>query len=295
MNPTENPKKRIIIDAGNRSRIALSAWLVMLHELVEYRELIHRLVMRNIAGQFRQSFLGYLWIILPPVATTVIFTLLRKANIINVPMPEGSMPYALFALVGTTLWGLFTQITVSATTSVSNAGSLVSKIYFPREVLVLSAVGNAIIYFAIRVVVISISFMLFMYAPHWQVVFFPLILLPLVAFAIGIGLICAPINTMMHDMGQILTFCFQFGMFLAPTIYPTPDIATATSKWQVGLYWLHTINPVSHFIHAIDTLIETGAFFMDIGYIFSSIIGALTLMIGWRFFHICEPLLAERL
>jgi lipopolysaccharide transport system permease protein len=156
-------------------------------------------------------------------------------------------------------------------------------------------VGNALISFAIRCLVVVISFMFFRYSPHWQILLFPLLLVPVVALGLGLGFFFAPINTMMNDMGRVLEFAFQFGMFLAPTIYPTPDITTASTVWQKGLYWLHTLNPVSHYIQAIDALIEKGSFHMDTGFWVATVISFLVLAIGWRFFHICEPLLAERL
>ena len=267
----------------------------MFRELAESRELISRLVKRDMASQFRQSFLGYVWIILPPVATTIVFTLLRKANIINVPMPEGAMPYALFVLIGTTIWGLFTQITIMATTSIANAGNLVSKIYFPREVLVLSAVGTGLINVLIRLMMVALVFVLFKYAPHWQVIFAPLLLIPVILFGVGLGLMFAPINTMMNDMSRMLEFAFQFGMFLTPTVYPTPTLGNADSIWQQGLYWLHTVNPVTHFIHGLHSLIESGTFSPDRGFLISCILSVVVLLCGWRFFHVCEPMLAERL
>ena len=285
----------VVYDAANSDRISFSAWGVMFRELGEFRELIGRLVKRDMASQFRQSFLGYLWIILPPLATTVVFTLLRKANIINVPMPEGAMPYALFVLIGTTVWGLFTQVSIMATTSIANSGNLVSKIYFPREVLVLSAVGTGLINTLIRLVMVALVFALFRYAPHWQVIFAPLLLIPVVVFGVGLGLLFAPINTMMNDMSRMLEFAFQFGMFLTPTVYPTPILSEATSVWQEGLYWLHTVNPVTHFVHGLHSLIETGAFSPDRGFCISTILSFLTLAVGWRFFHMCEPMFAERL
>lgn len=288
-------ERMTIYDAGNRARIDITAWPEMFRELWQYRELIHRLVMRNIAGQVRHSFLGYAWIALPPVATTIVFTLLRRANVMNVPMPADSMPYALFALIGTTLWQYFAQTATFATSSIAVGDTLVSKIYFPREILVLAAVGNAVVNLLVRLIVIALSFAFMMYAPHWQIIYLPLILLPLTALAIGLGLFFAPINTMMHDMSRVLEFGFQFGMFLAPTIYPTPNLATATSVWQKGLYWLHTVNPVSHYIHAIESLIEKGYFTWDIGFTISVAVSFLVFALGWRFFHICEPLLAERL
>jgi lipopolysaccharide transport system permease protein len=284
-----------VYEASARDRVSLGAWRRMFRELAENRELIHRLVFRNFSAQFRQSFLGYLWVAFPPIATTVVFALLRQAQIVNVPMPENAMPYALFALIGTTVWGFFTQVAMMATTSVSNAGSLVSKIYFPREVLVLSAVGNAVINLVIRIVVIVLTFALFLYVPHWQAVFAPLLLLPLVALALGMGLFFAPINTMMNDMSRLLEFAFQFGLFLVPAVYPTPSLEEATSNWQQALYWLHTLNPVSHFMYAMNSLIDTGMLTVTPGLVVSTALSFLALAVGWRFFHICEPLLAERL
>jgi len=283
-----------IYDAANTERISIHAWKTMFKELWEFRELIHRLVLRNIAGAFRQSFLSYLWIALPPIATTLIFTMLRKANIVNVTMPEEAMPYALFALIGTTIWQYFTQVTMMSTNCITGAGNLVSKIYFPREVLVLSAAGSAIVNLLIRTVIVVLTFALLGYLPHGQALLFPVILIPLTAFGLGLGLLFAPFNTMMHDVGRLMAFGFQFGMFLAPTVYPTPNPITAVG-WQKVLYWLHTLNPVSHFIHSIDSMISTGSFEMGVGFIIATGISFLTLLVGWRFFHICEPLLAERM
>ncbi|MBU1694394.1 MAG: ABC transporter permease [Verrucomicrobia bacterium] len=284
-----------IYDASGRDRISLAAWGHMLREFWGYRELTWRLISRNFSAQFRQSFLGYLWVVLPPVATAVVFALLRQAQIVNVPMAEGSMPYVLFALMGTTLWGFFTQITLMTTNSIASAGNLVSRIYFPREVLAVSSAFNAVINLAIRLAVLALMFALVRYAPHWQVVLAPLLLIPLAALGVGLGLFFAPINTMMHDVGRMLEFAFQFGLFLAPTVYPTPDLATATGRWERVLFWIHSLNPVSHFLYAVQSLVETGVFAVTRGLVVSTGLSFLILAVGWRFFHICEPLLAERL
>ena len=267
----------------------------MVLELGEYRELVMRLLKRQLAGQFRQSFMGYLWVALPPVATAVVFTMLRQANIVNVPMPEGAMPYALFVLIGSTIWGIFSQATLTVTSSVTGGGPLVSKIYFPREILVLSSLGAVMIHAVIRIVVVVATFALFGYVPHIEVLLFPLLLLPIVLLSLGVGMMCAPAHTMMHDMSRMLEFAFQFGMFLAPTVYPTPNLAQADSVWEQGLYWLHTLNPVSHFMSAIRRLAETGSLGWDTGLTCSTLICVLAVFIGWRFFHICEPMLAERI
>jgi lipopolysaccharide transport system permease protein len=221
--------------------------------------------------------------------------MLREAAIVDVPTAGMNMPYALFALIGITVWGMFTLLVISATASISAGGALVSKVYFPREVLVLSSVGGALINTLIRAFVVLLSFVLFNYLPHWQMIFIPVVMLPLVALAVGLGLFLAPINTMMHDMSRVMDLIFQFGMFLVPAIYPTPDLEKANTIWQAGIFWLHKLNPVTYFIDATRSLIANGTLDLTPGLIASSVLGFLMLAMGWRFFHACEPLLAERI
>jgi lipopolysaccharide transport system permease protein len=292
----QTPHQQVsVFDASGRDRTSLGAWRVMFRELVDYHEIIWRLIVSNISGQFKQSYIGYIWIALPPVASTLVFSLLRMAKVVNVPMAEGAMPYTLFALLGTTLWGFFSQITLSATGSVSGSGNLVSKVYFPREVLVLASVGNSMVHLTIRLLVLMLTFLLFQYTPHWQVIFFPLFLLPMILLGVGVGLLMAPLNTVMPDVGRIMGFIFQFGMFLAPTVYPTPRITEVSNVWQQGLYYVHTLNPVTHFMHAIQSLIDQGTVVFDAGLGVSFALSFLSLAVGWRFFHVCEPMLAERM
>jgi len=286
--------KTTTYDSSNLDRIQLRAWLIMFRELWESRELIHRLVVRNVAGQFRQSFLGYLWIVLPPIATTITFSLLQEAKIVNISLPADGMPYAVFALLGATFWGFFTQVVSMATNSISSAGALVSKIYFPREVLVISGVGNSVVNLAIRLVVVVLTFAILRYPPHPAALWFLVLLIPMMMLGLGIGLFLAPINTMMNDVSRMLEFAFQFGMLLAPTVYPTPIIDAASSTWQVGLYWLHQINPVSHYLYALHELIQHGTLTFTPGLQISLVLSVAVFFAGWRFFHAIEPLLAER-
>jgi lipopolysaccharide transport system permease protein len=204
------------------------------------------------------------------------------------------MPYPLYALVGVTVWSAFTLFTLSAVNSISGGGNLVSKVYFPREVLVLSSLGNALINTLIRLAVVVVTFALFRYVPQPSVLLVPLVFLPMIALALGIGMLLAPINTMMNDMAKVMEFLFTFGMFITPAIYRTPDLGGGAWSDDV-LYWVHTLNPVTHFIEAIRSLIDTGLITMSPGLLASTILSFLMLAIGWRFFHICEPLLAERL
>lgn len=282
-------------ESTGRDRLSLRAWIVMFGELMDYRELTYRLILRGIAGQFRQSVLGYVWIVLPPIATTVVFSVLQRARIFNVDLPSGTMPYALFALVGATVWSFFAQITSAATTSLSSAGPLVSKIYFPREILVFSSCGGGILNLLVRIIVVLLTCLLLGFMPHWQAIAGIFLFIPLTALALGLALFLAPLHTVVNDVGRVLEFVFQFGLFVAPTVYPTPELSTASGGWQVALYWLHVSNPVSHYLYAIQDLINFGTFSFTPGLQASLIFSLVIFLGGWRFFHACEPLLAERL
>ncbi|MBU0677868.1 MAG: ABC transporter permease [Verrucomicrobia bacterium] len=284
-----------VYDSSGEDRIALSAWKHMFAEIWQFRELINRLALRNIAGQFRQSFLGYLWVALPPIATTVVFTVLRSANIFNVPMEGELLPYTLFTLIGITIWQLFTQFTMTSTTSISNAGALVSKIYFPRETLVLSATVSLLVTAAVNALIVALVFAVQRFVPAWQSVLFPLYCLPIVFLALGLSLFFAPLNTMMNDVSRILQFAFQFGMFLTPTVYRTPKYEDIATIWETILYWLHTLNPVTHVIVTVRQLTTGEVLLAGPAYWISAAVSVLVFALGWRFFHICEPLLAERI
>ena len=108
-------------------------------------------------------------------------------------------------------------------------------------------------------------------------------------------MLLAPVNTMMHDISRILELLFQFGMFLAPTVYPTPVLHAVDSSWQTILYLLHNLNPVTHFLDGARSLVEHGALDFGPGFLVSTVLSFLVFATGWRFFHVCEPLLAERL
>ncbi len=302
MQPESQKQPLIVYEPFCADRQGIGAWRVMFRELREYRELIWRLISRNISGQFRQSFLRYVWVALPPIVAALVFTFLRRAQILSVPQEQGAMPYAIFVLVGTTCWAFFQQVTIMATTSISNSGSLVSKVYFPREILVFSSVGNAVMNLCIRGVVVVATFIMFGYVPHWQVIFIPFLFIPVLMLGTGLGMLFAPVDTMMRDMSQALTFFFQFGMFLVPAVYRTPSLTevyqaqSATSfNWKMFAFWVHNLNPVAYFIRAAHSLIEDGTFGNVLPITVATCLSFITFLIGWRFLHICEPLLAERL
>lgn len=289
----------LTLEAGHSTRLSLGAWRHMFREIWDSRELVRRLWYRDFIGQFRQSFLGILWMIVPPFATALIFTTLRHAEIVNIPMDPSAMSYALYALVGSTVWQMFSSVSLQVTESLAGGGALITKVYFPREVLALGAAGKAMVPTLFQLSSLLVVLLASRYIPRWEMILIPFALLPLIAFSLGIGLLLAPLNVMMRDTGQALGFILRFAMFLTPTVYPTPSLPEVEAdggQWITAIiFWLHNLNPVSHFMNAIRDLIQFGSLIDPVSYAMASAIALVTLAVGWRFFDVCEPLVAERL
>lgn len=296
MNGTE---EMTVIEAGYRSRRSWRTWGTMARELWESRELIHRLWYRDFFGHLRQSFLGVLWMIFPPVATTLIFDVLRRASVVHISMEGQVLPYFLFVLIGSTLWQMFSSSAVDVTHCITGGAGLVSRVYFPRVALAMSVLGRSLVGSAIQLGVVFLSFFVAGYVPHWQVVFLPFLLVPLAFFSLGLGMFFAPIHSVVRDTAQALNVILRFAMFLAPTVYPSPTFEAAVGRggsWvSATLFYLHTLNPVSHFMTAARDLVQYGTLTQPLALLAAVGASFLVLALGWRFFYLCEPIVGERL
>jgi lipopolysaccharide transport system permease protein len=114
----------------------------MWRDLVASRELAWRLMVRDISAQYRQSLLGIFWAFLPPIAMAVVFVILHSRKLINISDTE--IPYPAFAMFGTVLWQVFVDSLNAPLKTVTTAKAMLAKINFPKEALVLSAMGQTL-------------------------------------------------------------------------------------------------------------------------------------------------------
>ena len=275
--------QRVYLPSGERS-VGVAAWLEMVQETLASRELIWRFFLRDFSVRYRQSILGYLWAIVPPILSTATFAWLNRANIL--PVKGTGLPYPLFVLLNTAVWQLFAGGLASATQSLSNAGSLITKINFPRESLVISAFGQSIFEFLIRAVLLFIAFVLFRTVPHWTIVLVPVLLVPLCALTLGLGFICSMVNGVVRDAGQAITLLLGVWMFLTPVVYPPPASGLSLRA--------SLINPMSAYIVAAQDLVIKGHLTQPVGLAAASVLSMVLLAIGWRVFHLTETRIAER-
>jgi lipopolysaccharide transport system permease protein len=165
---------------------------------------------------------------------------------------------------------------------------MLKKINFPKEVLVISAVGQTIFEFLLRIPLLLIVFIWVGFTPQIALFAMLVILLPLLLLVIGIGFYASLLNAVFRDMGNLLVILVNLGLLVTPVIYPPP------TTWPIS-YWINYVNPVSSFVIAVRDLATAGFITEPSSLALSSTLGILVFLTGWRLMHLIEPKIAERI
>lgn len=263
-------------------RNGVSGWRAMLADLVESRQLIWLLILRDISVRYRQSILGYVWAVVPPIATVGVFAFLHASRVL--PIGETKIAYVAYALWGISVWQLFAGCLSSCTASLVSSGSLVTKVNFPREALVIAALGQPVFDFLVRLVPVTIVFVWYGVVPTWGVLLVPLVLLPILALALGFGFILSIANLVIRDTGNALGTVLTIGMFLTPVLYPPPV------RWP--FYLVNLLNPLSPLLTASQDLIAEGFLTRPEIFVVACALSVALAFGGWRAFRVTIPRVA---
>jgi lipopolysaccharide transport system permease protein len=206
-----------------------------LRELWRYRELLGILIWRDLKVRYKQTVIGAGWAIFQPVITAAVYTLVfgRFAN-----FPSGRLPYPIFAFAGILAWQYFSSaMTVSSTSLVANVG-LLTKVYFPRLLLPLSAVLVPIVDFVLALVVLVGLMAWYDTWPSTAVVLAPAFIVLAFITALGIGLFLSALQVRYRDVPYVLPVFMQILPFLSGVPYALDGVPV---KWQ----WLLSLNPMT--------------------------------------------------
>lgn len=191
---------------------------LQLHALWEYRELLYFLVWRDIKVRYKQTALGILWIILQPVITIVVFSLLFGGLL---GVPSGDVPYPIFAYAALLPWNYFAGAMNRSSTSLVGNAALITKVYFPRLVIPLSGVISGLVDFLVAFVVFIGLMIFYGIAPTINVLFLPGFLMLATLTALGFSLWLSALNVRYRDMNYLVPFLVQTWMYVTPVIYGT--------------------------------------------------------------------------
>ncbi len=206
-----------------------------LKELADYRELLYFLVWREIKVRYKQTLIGAGWAVVQPLATMVVFSLFfgRLAKI-----PSGGLPYPLFFYTALLPWTYFAGALTGATNSVVENQRVITKVYFPRVLLPLSAVFSGLVDFAIAFVLLIGMALYYRVTPGPWLAFVPVFLLLAMLTAFGAGLWLAGLNALYRDVRYVVPFLVQFWLFASPVAYPS---SLVPERWRA----LYGLNPMA--------------------------------------------------
>ena len=206
-----------------------------LKELLDYRELLYFLVWRDIKVRYKQTAIGAAWAVIQPLLTMIIFTLVfdRFAR-----MPSNGLPYPIFSYAALLPWTYFAKALNQSIMSVVSNANLVTKVYFPRLLLPLSAVLSGIVDFAIAFGFLLVLMFWYGIVPGWGIVFLPCFVLLTMLTVLSVSLWLSVINVRYRDVGQAIPFVIQIWMFASPVAYP---VSVVPEKWRL----LYNLNPMS--------------------------------------------------
>lgn len=268
----------------NRS-FGLTDVIPSLAELWRRRELLWHMTIRHLRGQYKQSVLGYAWAILNPLSLMLtlsfVFSILLRFG-------SGDIPYPLFVLMGLLPWLFFSSAVGSATDSITGAFSLVTKVYFPREVLPMAAVFTKIVDLGFGLLILVALMLYLNYPPEWTIIWVPVLFFIHLVFTLGMAFPLAALNLFFHDVRFLVGVVLTLWFYLTPVIYPVDFVP---ERYRI----VFDLNPNALFINAYRRVVLQGVnpgtdrLLLGLG------VALLTVVIGYYLFKRMEPRFADRI
>jgi len=257
----------------------------MFRDLADCRELAWRLLVRNVSAKYRQTLLGYVWVLLPPIVTTAVFVFLRRSGVFEVG--ETGVPYVVFVLAGMVLWLTFADAVNSPMQMVGQSKSMLTKLNFQREALILAGVGELLLNALVRFALLGAVLLWLGVGVPATALLIPVGVLTLVAVGVGIGVLLTPLALLYRDVEQALAIFLTLWMFVTPVLYPPP------TAWPGSL--MMTLNPVSPILDTTRAWLLSGAPAHLEGFLLVGAGSLLLLFCGWVLLRLAFPVLIERM
>jgi len=212
-------------------------WAIPFGELWQYRELLYFFVWRDIKIRYKQTVIGAAWAVLQPFLTMLILSLIFGAL---AHIPSQGLPYPIFNYSALLPWMYFAASLQNATNTIVDNQRVITKVYFPRLALPISAVLSGLVDFAISFLMFVAMMAYYRVHPTLALLWMPVFLLMSVATALGFGLWLSALNAIYRDVRYVVPFLVQIWLFASPVVYPSSLVATRWPK----LLWLYSLNPM---------------------------------------------------
>lgn len=247
--------------------------------------LARQLAKRDIQAQYRQSFLGVFWAIFPALINSLVWIFLQSSGTITVTTTN--VPYPVFVLTGTTLWGIVGECINLTTSSVNANRSIISKINFDKEALITLGLIKFFFNFLIKIGLIILFLVFFKIVPSIEILYFlPLLFLSIVFF-VAIGTLLMPISLLYTDISRLIPIGLQFLMYATPVVYAMPPDGLMRK--------IMLLNPLTYIISDLRNVLTGQELENPIFWIFGLGLSIVLSIIALVVYRVSMPILTERM
>jgi ABC-type polysaccharide/polyol phosphate export permease len=256
----------------------------MIQELIQYRELLVMMTRRDLLLRYKQTIMGFGWSILMPVTYMIVFSLIFT----RVVKLETGVPYPIYAYAGLLPWNFFASSLRFAVGSLTANSTLVTKVYFPREILPFSVILVSLVDFLVGCVVLAGLMVYYHVGVHLSFVLFPIVLLVQVIFTAGVTLLLAMGNLFYRDIKYLLEILITLWMFATSVVYPVERVGGTVGA-------LLALNPMTPIIDAYRAILLRGTLPDLPSFGWAAGVSVLLLAVSWLAFHRAEFRFAENI
>lgn len=254
-----------------------------IREFWEYRELLYMLMVRRISVRYKQTVIGIAWVLLQPLVSMTIFSIIF-GNLVKIPSDD--VPYPIFCYSALVLWGLFSEGVSRSGSSLISEVQLITKVYFPRLIIPLSAVGSAWIDFVVSLFLLLPLAFIYGMRPDWGLLLIPLVMFITMVLATGVGMILASLNVRYRDFQYIIPFLIQVWLYASPVVYSVQIVPKPFLIW----YYL---NPMAGLLDVFRFAVTGKTAFSWLGFGWSAVSAIAIFSLGTWIFRSVEEGFAD--
>jgi ABC-type polysaccharide/polyol phosphate export permease len=257
-----------IYDSAKRPPAAIEE----LVEAFKYRNLIKEFIRRDIVTRYKRSALGVVWTMLNPLGTMLIMVIVFSALFDTTPK------YPIYVLTGLIAWGFFAQTTLAAPQTLLWSGTLIHRVYVPRTVFALVAVGGGLVNMLLSFVPIGVVMLVLRIPPRPPLLFVPVAVLLLAAFTLGVGLLLSSVVAYFPDVLDIYTIFLTAWLYVSAIFYPY-EIIPISYRW-----WFFNLNPMYHLVLLFRDPLYYGNWPSLAHIATATLVSVVALVLGWLAF-----------
>ncbi len=256
----------------------------MFSELAAYRELMFSLVRRDLLLRYKQTVMGFGWSVLMPVTYMIIFSLIFT----RVVTLQTEVPYPIYVYAGLLPWNFFASTLRFAVASLTSNSTLITKVYFPREILPFSTILVALVDFLVGFSVLALLMLYYQVPISWTILLLPVVIAVQVVFTAGVTLLLSMGNLYYRDVKYMVEILITLWMFATSVVYPVDRVGGS-------LAMVLKLNPMTPIIDAYRSILLHGRIPDPVAFGTAAGVSILLLMVAWVLFHRAEFEFAERI